>query len=133
MSEQYGQAFTVDQTAEGSNVTYIQFIDPSQAIVYGNLKSEDYYEDEGELLQEEESADGIIEDTYISADDELNVEQYEVLEEVIVEPKKSKSFSTETHQITKKLVRVKKGRADTRISQLSVISQFLLCSFGILF
>lgn len=121
MSEQYGQAFTVDQAAGGSNVTYIQFIDPSQAIVYGNMKAEEYYEEEGDLIQEEESADGIIEDSYISADDEMNVEQYEVLEEVIVEPKKNKSFSTETHQITKKLVRVRKGKLGFLKQWLSMI------------
>lgn len=103
--EQYGQAYTAD----GSNVTYIQIIDPSQTIVYGNLKAEEYYEEQEELLKDEESADGIIEDSYISGDDELNMEQYEVLEEVVVEPKKNKTFSSETHQITKKLVRKKIG------------------------
>lgn len=100
MSEQYGQTFT---TTDGTNVTYIQFIDPSQAqLVYGNLKEEQSYYEEQDL----ESADGIIEESYIEEDD-INVGEYEVLEEVIVEPKKSKSYSAETHHITKKLVQIK--------------------------
>lgn len=102
MTEQYGQTFT---TTDGSNVTYIQFLDPSQAqLVYGNLKEEqnaEYYESE----TEQEPDGDIIEESYIEED--LNVEQYEVLEEVVVEPKKSKIYNSETHQITKKLVQVK--------------------------
>lgn len=102
MSEQYGQTFT---TTDGSNVTYIQFIDPSQAqLVYGDLK-EEYYEEQG--LEADDSVDGIIEESYMDDEDIEVEEQYELLEEVIVEPKKSKSFSSETHQITKKLVQIK--------------------------
>ena len=99
MSDQYPQTFT---TTDGTNVTYIQFVDPSQGqLVYCKEEledeaEEDYYDDNDEIIEE----------SYIEEDHQEG--EIEVLEEVVVDRKKTKS---EGHHVTKKLlVQIKGGQ-----------------------
>lgn len=99
MSNQYQQTFTT--TDAQNNVTYIQFVNPSQSqIIYckeetGNEQEYCYEDNEEEALDE----------TYL--DEDPMQESMEILESVVVEKKKpSSKTGYSDHQITKKLVQV---------------------------
>lgn len=99
MSDQYQQTFT---TTDGqNNVTYIQFVNPSQSqILYckEEINDQEYCYDDNveETLEESYIEEDPIDDTI------------EILESVVVERKKNNSRATTSsdHQVTKKLVQV---------------------------
>lgn len=99
MSDQYQQTFT---TTDGqNNVTYIQFVNPSQSqILYckEELNDQEYCYDD--------NVEETLEESYIE-EDQID-DTIEILESVVVERKKNHSrASTSTdHHITKKLVQV---------------------------
>lgn len=124
MSDQYQQTFTT--TDDHNNVTYIQFIHPSQVskhlrnkilesqsrvlaqqnVLYCkdevNEGEEEYYTEETEDPIEETLEDSLIEED----GDPMAGETIEVLEQVFVERKKTHSKSYESHHVSKKLVQV---------------------------
>lgn len=99
MSDQFQQVVTT--TDPQNNVTYIQFVNPQTQIVFCKSENqEEYcYEENGEASCEE----ALEEESYIEED---LIEEVEVLESIVVEPKKSQTRTSE-HQVTKKLVQVK--------------------------
>lgn len=98
MSNQFQQTFTT--TDAQNNVTYIQFVNPSQSqIIYckdGDANEEEYCYDENE----EEALD----ESYI-VEDPIE-ESMEILESVVIEKKKNQAKAGYDHQVTKKLVQV---------------------------
>lgn len=91
MGEPYQQTFTTSD-----NITYIQLVHPTEQILYCK-------EDQGEIYMEE---DDEMEENYIEEEEEeLLTETVEILESVVVEPRKP-STSSDSRLITKKLVQV---------------------------
>lgn len=97
MSDQYQQSFT---TTDGSNITYIQFVDPNDK----NLIYKDEGEEHDEVVYYEDDQEHV-EDSYIEEDP--NDGDYEILEEVVVESKKNRASQDSSHEVTKRLVQVK--------------------------
>lgn len=98
MSNQFQQAYTT--TDAQNNVTYIQFVNPSQSQII-------YCKDDGANEQEycyEDNEEEALDESYIEEDP--IEESIEILESVVVEKKKTQSKTGYDHQVTKKLVQV---------------------------
>ena len=105
MSDQYEQVVTT--TDAQNNVTYIQFVPQSQILFCKEENQEEYEENDYEENEEREEdascEEALEEESYIEED---TIGEVEILESIVVEPKKNQTKTSE-HHVTKKLVQVK--------------------------
>lgn len=99
MDEPYQQTFTTSD-----NITYIQFVHPTHYKEEQIIYCKDDNGQEGELYTEEDA----LEESYVEEEEEGVLTEVEVLESVVVEPRKPVKVETsfDTHHVTKRLVQV---------------------------
>lgn len=104
MSDQYQQVVTT--TDAQNNVTYIQFVPQSQILFCKEENQDEYCYEETELPEEEASCEEALDEESYIEEDPIGEVEVEVLESIVVEPKKNQTKTSE-HHVTKKLVQVK--------------------------